>query len=112
MSEQPSKRDVYKFLKRVKKSQRALSLREEDHFIVARAEAEALVKTRSDFGGHPIILLSAAEDFLRKWRWRWWRYAALIGRLIVTLDSALSLKEQVLPCPQEAVSVEGPTQND
>lgn len=102
MKKNPSKRDVYRLLKRLKKSKRMLRSVEEHTFIVGRAEAEGLLKTRSD-AGYAIILLSAGEEFLRRYRWRWWRYAALVGGLIVTLDSALSLTEQILPCPQGAV---------
>ena len=103
MSGQPSKRDVYRLLKRLKKSNETLSAVKEDTFILARSEAEGLVKVRSDIGGNPIILLSAGEEYLKKYRWRWWRYAVLVGGLIVTLDSAMSLTEQMLPCSQGTV---------
>lgn len=96
----PTGRDVYQLLRQLKKLDEPPKEGDEGfpHPVVHRAKNEGFVFVRNDFG-YRIYILSAGEKFLRQWPWRWWRYAALVGGLLVTMDSACSLKDHVLGEP-------------
>lgn len=120
---QASRSAMARLLKQIKRSRQAVLVEDCDKVAARRAKKEGFVfVSPTELAPNEGIdirepsrlhITVDGEEFLKRWRWRWWRYAALVGGLVVTADSALSLIGQTWqPCPKEDAVVQSSEEAD